>query len=158
MNIRVSVNGDARTFAVEPGELLLDVLRREGLKGVKFGCGEGDCGSCTVLLDGEPVNSCLVLASRVHGHDIVTIEGLGTVDAPHPLQLAFSEEGAVQCGYCIPGMILSAYALLCRQPDPGDAEILDALDGNLCRCTGYVKNVVAIRSAAAHMREQDDGC
>jgi aerobic-type carbon monoxide dehydrogenase small subunit (CoxS/CutS family) len=145
MRVELVLNGSRRTLEVEPGEMLAFALRREGLFGVKIGCGEGDCGACTVLLDGEPVNSCLVLAARVHGHAVTTIEGLGTVHDPHPIQRAFAEEGAVQCGYCIPGSILSTSALLARTARPDDREILGALDGNLCRCTGYVKKLVAIR-------------
>ena len=145
MKVTLLLNGSATTLEVAPGEMLAYALRREGLFGVKIGCGEGDCGACTVLLDGEPVNSCLVLAPRVDGHAVTTIEGLGTVHAPHPLQVAYAEEGAVQCGYCIPGSILSSSALLARNPHPSDREILGALDGNLCRCTGYVKKLTAIR-------------
>jgi carbon-monoxide dehydrogenase small subunit len=126
------------------------------LRGVKFGCGEGDCGACTVLLDGQPVNSCLVLAARVDGRQITTIEGLGTVRDPHPLQRAYSEEGAVQCGYCIPGSILSSHALLESEPQPSEGEILRALDGNLCRCTGYVKKLTAIQRAARELGEGRD--
>jgi len=155
MKITLTINGQARRLEAQPGELLLDVLRREGFTGAKFGCGEGDCGSCTVLLDGEPVTACLVLAIRAEGHAVVTIEGLGTMDEPHPLQRTFSEDGAVQCGYCIPGTILSADALLRRRPDPTDAEILGALDGNLCRCTGYVKKLVAVRRAAQELSDAD---
>jgi aerobic-type carbon monoxide dehydrogenase small subunit (CoxS/CutS family) len=155
MRITLTINGEDRGVEVQPGELLLDVLRRSGYTGTKFGCGEGDCGTCTVLLDGEPVTSCLVLAVRAEGHDIVTIEGLGTINEPHSLQRAFAEEGAVQCGYCIPGSILSAEALLRRRPDPSDAEILDALDGNLCRCTGYVKKLVAVRRVAQEVTDGD---
>jgi len=145
MRVELMLNGSRRALEVEPGEMLAFALRREGLFGVKIGCGEGDCGACTVLLDGEPVNSCLVLAARADGHAVTTIEGLGTVHEPHPIQRAFAEEGAVQCGYCIPGSILSTSALLASNPHPSDQEILGALDGNLCRCTGYVKKLVAIR-------------
>ncbi len=151
MIIALTINGQDKQLRVEPGENLLTVLRREGYFGVKNGCGEGDCGACTVLLDGQPVNSCLLLAVRVAGHKITTIEGLGTPEQPHPLQLAFAEAGAVQCGYCIPGSILSSYALLQRNPDPSDSQICDALDGNLCRCTGYVKKLDAIHRAAKLM-------
>jgi aerobic-type carbon monoxide dehydrogenase small subunit (CoxS/CutS family) len=156
MTIEVTINGARRSLEVEPGELLLDVLRRAGFRGVKFGCGEGDCGACTVLLDGQPINSCLVLAARVAGHEITTIEGLGTVHEPNPLQRAYAEEGAVQCGYCIPGSILSSHALLERDPEPGDSAILRALDGNLCRCTGYAKKLTAIRRVARERREGRD--
>jgi len=153
MRVMLELNGRERSLEIEPGERLLDVLRREGLRGVKEGCGEGDCGACVVLLDGEPVNSCLVLAARADGRSVTTIEGLGTVADPHPLQRCYAEEGAVQCGYCIPGSILSSAALLEREPRPDDATILRALDGNLCRCTGYVKKVVAIRRAANELAE-----
>jgi len=156
MRIELTINGALRSLDVEPGELLLEVLRRAGYRGVKFGCGEGDCGACTVLLDGQPVNSCLVLAARVAGHEVTTIEGLGTVHHPNPLQRAYAEEGAVQCGYCIPGSILSSHALLERNPDPSDEDILEALDGNLCRCTGYAKKLVAIRRAARELKEGGD--
>jgi carbon-monoxide dehydrogenase small subunit len=156
MKVATTINGRAVELEAGAGETLLEVLRRVGFKGVKFGCGEGDCGACTVLLDGEPVNSCLVLAARVEGREVTTIEGLGRPDAPHPLQRAYAEEGAVQCGYCIPGSILSSYALLQREPDPSEVQIFDALDGNLCRCTGYVKKVVAITRAAAELREARD--
>jgi carbon-monoxide dehydrogenase small subunit len=156
MILRATINGRSVRAEIAPGEFLLPVLRRLGYKGVKFGCGKGDCGACVVLLDGEPVNACLVLAARVQGREILTIEGLGRIDEPHPLQRAYAEEGAVQCGYCTPGSILSSYALLQGNPAPTDAEILRALDGNLCRCTGYVKKLTAIRRAAAELREDAD--
>jgi len=147
-DITVTVNGEKKELSVKNGEFLLDALRRFGWKGTKKGCDTGDCGSCAVILNGRPVLGCLVPAVTAHGGEITTIEGLGTVRAPHPLQTAFVEAGAVQCGFCIPGMILASKHLLDRTPDPTDAEIRKALDGNLCRCTGYVKQVEAVKNAA----------
>ena len=149
--ITVTVNGEPKELSVKNGEFLLDALRRHGWKGTKKGCDTGDCGSCTVILNGRPVLGCLVPAVAAHGGEITTIEGLGSVHAPHPLQEAFVEAGAVQCGFCIPGMILSSKHLLDNVPNPTEAEIRKALDGNLCRCTGYVKQVQAVRNAAARM-------
>jgi len=146
--ISLTVNGEKQVLAVRNGEFLLDALRRHGWKGVKKGCDTGDCGSCTVILNGKPVLGCLAPAVTAHGGEITTIEGLGTVRKPHPLQEAFVEAGAVQCGFCIPGMILSSKHLLDRTPAPSEAEIRKALDGNLCRCTGYVKQVEAVGNAA----------
>ncbi len=135
---------------VAPHALLVDVLRDHlGHTGTKVGCGTGECGACTVLLDGRPVNSCLVLAVRVGGRRVVTIEGLAADGGLHPLQQAFMDHGAVQCGYCTPGMILSAKALLDTCPAPSEAEIREGMAGNLCRCTGYAKIVQAI-GAVAH--------
>ena len=134
----------------EPRDLeeLLELLREDaGWTGTKEGCGEGDCGSCTVLLDGQPVNACLVLASEADGKEVLTVEGLSREWELHPLQQAFVEEGAVQCGFCIPGMLLAAKALLDENPSPTEAEIRSAIAGNLCRCTGYVRIVQAIQSA-----------
>jgi aerobic-type carbon monoxide dehydrogenase small subunit (CoxS/CutS family) len=151
--IRVTVNGREQTWAARPGDTLLEVLRREGFVGVKKGCGTGDCGACTVLLNGRAVNACLVLAAKADGGAIVTIEGVADGDRLHPVQEAFLDAGAVQCGYCTPGMVLSAVALLSRNADPTESEIREAISGNLCRCTGYVKQVEAIQRAAARMRE-----
>jgi aerobic-type carbon monoxide dehydrogenase small subunit (CoxS/CutS family) len=152
MGISVTLNGVRRTLQANAGDTLLEVLRREGCVGVKKGCGSGDCGACTVLLDGRAVNACLVLAAKVDGATILTIEGLADGDALHPIQEAFLDEGAVQCGYCTPGMVLSAYALLSRNLLPSEGEIREAISGNLCRCTGYVKQVRAIQAAAERMR------
>lgn len=148
--LQLSVNGRAHEVLASPGERLLDVLRgRLGLTGAKEGCGSGQCGACTVLLDGRPVTSCLVLAGDAVGHDITTIEGLAPPGRLHPLQEAFLKLGALQCGFCTPGMILSAKALLDRNPSPTEQEIRDALAGNLCRCTGYRKIIAAVRAAAS---------
>ncbi|OIO00427.1 MAG: (2Fe-2S)-binding protein [Elusimicrobia bacterium CG_4_10_14_0_2_um_filter_56_8] len=146
--ITLTVNGEKKELSVKNGEFLLDALRRHGWKGTKKGCDTGDCGSCAVILNGKPVLGCLTPAVTAHCGEITTIEGLGTVHAPHPLQEAFVEAGAVQCGFCIPGMILSSKHLLDRTPDPSEAQIRKALDGNLCRCTGYVKQVEAVKNAA----------
>ncbi|MFO7461059.1 MAG: (2Fe-2S)-binding protein [Desulfatiglandales bacterium] len=145
--IRIIVNHKLHEINVEPCETLLEVIREKlGLTGTKAGCHVGDCGSCTVILDGDPVNSCLVLAVQADGKDILTIEGLGTAETPHPIQQAFVEKGAIQCGYCTPGMILSAKSLLAKNPRPGEEDARKAVSGNLCRCTGYQKIVEAILS------------
>ena len=132
---------------------LLDFLREDlGLKGTKRGCDSGQCGACTILMDGKTMNACLVLAIQADGKEILTIEGLSSGGRLHPLQEAFVEEGAVQCGFCVPGMILSAKALLDEKKDPSEEEIRESLSGNLCRCTGYVKIIKAVQKAAALMR------
>ncbi len=148
MNLQLALNGEARTLDVDPSATLVDVLRAVGLTGTKIGCREGHCGSCVVLLDGEPVNSCLLLAARAAGRSVVTIEAIGTPRQPHPIQEAFVEAGAVQCGYCTPGMVLATKALLDRTPQPTRQQVLDALEGNLCRCTGYTKILDAVQAAA----------
>ena len=154
MNIRFAVNGREVSVETDAETRLLDVLREDlHLTGTKEGCGEGECGACTVLLDGLPVNSCLIPAPQVEGREVLTIEGLADGHRLHPLQAAFVEQGAVQCGFCTPGFVLSAYALLRSNSSPTDEEILTALEGNLCRCTGYGKIVSAVRSAAERMRE-----
>jgi len=158
MMIELTINGERKRLDVNPGEKLLDVLRREGYMGVKTGCGSGDCGACAVLFNGRAVNSCLLLAGKADGADIVTVEGLGGGDALHPIQEAFAAEGAVQCGYCTPGMIIAAYDLLSRNPNPTEEEIRIGLSGNLCRCTGYVKQIAAVKRAASAMaNEGGDG-
>jgi carbon-monoxide dehydrogenase small subunit len=150
------INGAASTVRTEPHQTLLDTLREKlNLTGAKKGCNEGECASCTVLLDGVPVNSCLVLIGDAAGKAVVTIEGLATADGPHPMQRAFVESGGVQCGFCTPGMIVSACALLAEQPSPTDEEIKLFLAGNICRCTGYNKIVAAVRAGAAAMRRED---
>ena len=148
--IHVTVNGSLREAAVEPHLTLLDFLRDTlGLTGTKKGCDLGNCGACTVILDGKAVNSCLILAVEADRRSVTTIEGLRVGDQFHPLQKAFVEHGAVQCGFCTPGMILSAKALLDRDPHPDEEKIKKALAGNLCRCTGYTKIIEAVKAAAA---------
>jgi carbon-monoxide dehydrogenase small subunit len=143
--IHITVNGNALDLTVEPHRTLLEVIREElHLTGTKAGCLVGDCGACTLLLDGKPVNSCLVLAVQADGRQVTTIEGVEAPQGLHPLQAAFVEKGAIQCGYCTPGMILTAKSLLDRNPKAGEAEIRKAISGNLCRCTGYQKIVEAI--------------
>ncbi len=153
-HITLTVNGEPRTVDVAGHETLLWMLReRLGLTGTKDGCSAGDCGACTVLLNGEPVNACLVLAAQAEGAEIITIEGLQRDGSPHPIQRAFYEEGAVQCGYCTPGFILSGVALLEKNRAPSQDEIRAALSGNLCRCTGYSKIIAAVERAAREWRE-----
>jgi aerobic carbon-monoxide dehydrogenase small subunit len=151
--LRAVVNGEARTVDnVWEGESLLYVLReRLGLPGSKNACEQGECGSCSVYLDGVLVCSCLVLAAQADGHELVTVEGLAQDGALHPVQTAFLDAGAVQCGFCTPGLIVTTHELLTRSPNPGDAEIREALAGNLCRCTGYEKILDAVHLAAARM-------
>ena len=147
--IKLKVNGAIYQVYVEPWKTLLDVLREEiGLTGVKSGCEEGDCGACTVLVNGKAVNSCLMLAPQAQGKEIITIEGLDGEEGLHPLQQAFVDHFAVQCGFCTPGMILSAKALLDKNPHPTEEEVRVALSGNLCRCTGYIKIVEAVLAAS----------
>ena len=147
--LNITVNGETLRLEVEPQHTLLEVIRRElGLTGAKEGCGAGECGACTVLLNGRPVDSCLVLALQAEGADIVTIEGLAKGEQADPLQIAFVEKGAVQCGFCTPGMILTSKALLKQSANPGRQEIKQALSGNFCRCTGYNKIVDAVQVCA----------
>lgn len=150
--LRVTINNSKKEIPIEPDELLLDVLRREGYKGVKKGCKEGTCGTCTIIFNGKAVKSCIMLAAQAEDGTIITIEGIGTRDNPHPIQQAFVDEGVVQCGFCIPGMILAAKNLLDNNPNPTKNEIKFALDGNLCRCTGYSGQIKAVLAAAAVMR------
>ena len=146
--VRLHVNGRAETLAVDDHEILLDVLRaRLGLASVREGCGVGVCGACTVLLDGAPVSSCLLLAARLEGRAVVTVEGLGTEQALHPVQAAFLEAGALQCGYCTPGLVLSVAALLREFPAPPPATVRHYLSGNLCRCCAYPDIVRAVALA-----------
>lgn len=155
MTITVYLNHEPRAFDVEPRETLLHLIREKArLTGTKCGCDLGECGACTVLLDGRAINSCCVLAEQVDGRRVETIEGIGAAGAPHPLQQAFMDAGAIQCGFCTPGMILSAKALLDRSPNPSRAEIREALSGNLCRCTGYAKIIEAVELAAERMRKE----
>jgi aerobic-type carbon monoxide dehydrogenase small subunit (CoxS/CutS family) len=146
------VNGKRVDCTFSSDASLLDLLRGKGFTEVKEGCREGQCGCCVVLLEGKLVNSCQVFAASAMGKEITTVKGLGNLHNPHPLQTAFVEAGAVQCGFCTPGMILAAYALLKENPDPDDEEIIQALDGNLCRCTGYVKILEAVKLGARRMR------
>jgi aerobic carbon-monoxide dehydrogenase small subunit len=151
--IELVVNQIPYRVLATPSATLLDVLRQGlNLKGTKRGCDQGHCGACTVILDGKAVNACLVLAVKADGKKITTIEGLSSGGKLHPLQEAFVEEGAVQCGFCTPGMILSAKSLLDEKPNPSEEEIREALSGNLCRCTGYVKIVKAIKKASQSLR------
>lgn len=145
--IQLRVNGEAYEVEVEAKKTLLEAIREDiGLTGPKEGCGTGECGSCTVLIDGKPVVSCLLLAVEAQGRDILTIEGLAKDGQLHPVQQAFIQHGAIQCGFCTPGMILSAKALLDKNPAPSEAEIREAISGNLCRCTGYTKIIEAIQA------------
>jgi len=151
--IQLTINGETVEAAVEPNRTLLQLLRDDlGLTGTKHGCGLGDCGACTVILDGKPVNSCLVLAVQAQGREVLTIEGLAENGKLHPIQQAFVDKGAIQCGFCSPGMILAAKALLDDNPQPTELEIRTAISGNLCRCTGYQKIVEAIQEAAGSLK------
>jgi aerobic carbon-monoxide dehydrogenase small subunit len=152
--ITLTVNGDLYELAVSPGQRLLDVIRDSvGLTGTKEGCGEGECGACTVLLDGQPVNACLILALQADGKEVVTIEGLTPEGSLSVLQEEFLSQGAVQCGFCTPGMVVTCHALLLENPSPSEAEVREALSGNLCRCTGYQKIVDAVLATAKVMEE-----
>ena len=147
-----TLNGDPIEVVCKDNMTLLDLLRDKlGLTGTKKGCEQGECGACTVMLDGKPVNSCCTLAVECEGHDVVTVEGIAKNGQLHPIQKQFIEKWALQCGYCTPGMIMSAKALLDVNPHPTELEIREAIEGNLCRCTGYAKIVEAIQAAAAEM-------
>jgi aerobic carbon-monoxide dehydrogenase small subunit len=151
--ISLAVNGHRYDLSVDPHRTLLDVLREDlGLTGTKENCLEAECGVCTVLVDGLAVNSCIYPAMRAVGKQITTVEGLATAEGLHPMQRAFVKHDAVQCGYCIPGMIMSAVALVNDDPNPSDDQIIEGLVGNLCRCTGYANIIKAVRDAAAEMR------
>ena len=153
MRIQLTVNGAKRSFDVEPNTLLLNLLRDEmSLTGTKYGCGIGECGACTVLMDGEAVLACMILAVDADGRSVDTVEGLAEGGEPHPIQQAYLDEGAVQCGYCTPGFIMATKALLDENPAPTEAEIREYLNGNLCRCTGYVNIVKAVQRAAQALR------
>jgi carbon-monoxide dehydrogenase small subunit len=153
MNLPLTLNGTRRSVDIDPGESLMDLLRRIGCKSVKNGCDNGDCGSCAVLLDGRAVNACLVFAARAAGRRVDTLEGLAREGVLHPLQRVALDLGAVQCGFCTPGIVMTALDLLARNPRPNEHEVREALAGNYCRCTGYVKPVEAILVAAAEMQE-----
>jgi carbon-monoxide dehydrogenase small subunit len=156
IKVRFRLNGEMVETNVEPNATLLDLLRYTlKLTGTKKGCDRGDCGACTVLLDGKPVNSCLILAPRVDNRSVITIEGLGESNTLHPLQQAFIENHAVQCGYCTPGMLMSAYGLLLEDSDPTDEKVRRAIEGNLCRCTGYTQIIKAIMAAAKKISKSE---
>jgi carbon-monoxide dehydrogenase small subunit len=153
--LELKVNGEDYTLEVEPHRMLLEVIRDDlGLTGTKLGCGGGECGACTVILDGKAVKSCLMLALDAEGKEIWTIEGLAKGGELHPLQQAFVERGAIQCGFCTPGMIMASKALLDENPRPTEQDIKDALAGNLCRCTGYVKILEAVSSVAGREKKR----
>ena len=155
--ITITLNGNLVEVPASPNQTLLQLLRDDlRLTGTKHGCGVGDCGSCTVLLDGRPVNSCLMLAFQADGKQVTTVEALSDGDKLHPLQEAFVEKGAIQCGFCTPGMLLSAKSLLEKNPRPDERGIREAVSGNLCRCTGYQKIVEAIQDAAVRMEAKGD--
>jgi len=155
IHVTTTVNGDAREYLCSPNQTLLDALRDElGMTGSKEGCGSGDCGACTVVLDGEMVCSCLVLAGEAEGRRVDTIEGVAEGSDLHPVQQKFLENAALQCGFCTPGFIVASKALLDRNPDPSETEIRYWLAGNLCRCTGYDKIVRAVQDAAAQLRQE----
>lgn len=149
VKIEFTINGKKRRLSIKPNDLLINLLRNDlYLTGTKYACGIGECGACTVLLNGEPILSCLTLAVTVNGKEITTIEGLAKGDTLHPMQRAFLENGAVQCGFCTPGMILTATALLKENTNPTEDEIKDYMRGNICRCTGYIQIVKAIKFCA----------
>jgi carbon-monoxide dehydrogenase small subunit len=153
MILRMKVNGKTVEAGVDPTWTLLRVLREElGLTGTKEGCGQGDCGACTVIMNGKAVHACLVLAMQAEGKEVETVEGLGTPEKLHPLQASFLNNGAVQCGFCTPGMLMSAVALLRKNPHPTEEEIKKGISGNLCRCTGYVKIIKAIAAVRNSQR------
>jgi len=155
------LNGQPVSIETAPGRRVLDLLRDDlGLVAAKEGCGSGECGACAVLVDGVARLSCLMLAAQLEGREVVTAEGLGTLETPHPIQASFAASGAVQCGYCTPGMTVAAAELLSRNPSPKRGEVREAISGNLCRCTGYVKIVNAVMDAAEALRSklsEDDG-
>ena len=154
MDVTITVNGEEKTASVPPETTLLKMLREDLiLTGAKLGCDVGDCGACTVLVDGMAVNACLMMAGQAHGREVLTIEGLADLDAFHPLQKAFEELAALQCGFCGPGIILSAKYLLDNNPSPSEDDIKDALSGNLCRCTGYTKIIEGVVDAAKAMAD-----
>jgi len=149
VKLNTRINGTNHCLEIKPNAMLIDVLRQAGFKGVKFGCGEGSCGACAVMINGRPRNSCITLAGAAEGADILTVEGMGNPENPHVLQQAFVDSGSTQCGYCNPGSLIAAKALLDSNPNPTAEDVKDALDGNLCRCTGYVKRIDAVLQAAS---------
>jgi carbon-monoxide dehydrogenase small subunit len=155
ISIEMTVNGENRTFSFAPEETLLKVLRDNGYTEVHNGCETGDCGACVVILNGKTVNSCMVLAASAKSGEILTVKALGDIYNPHPIQRAFAQSGAIQCGFCTPGQILSTYVLLLENPAPEEEQIKKALDGNICRCTGYKKIIEAVSLAGKLMREAE---
>ena len=152
VTISFKLNGKDYTLTVPTNTTLLQIIRdKVKLTGTKRGCDKGECGACTVIFNGKIVDSCLVLAPKVDGANITTVEGIGTFDNPHPIQKAFVEEGAVQCGFCTPGFVVSSYALLSKIPKPTEEEIREGLSGNLCRCTGYIKIIEAVKKASEEL-------
>lgn len=152
MEVVLNINNENHKYEIDPGELLIDTLRKNGYLGPKKACSTADCGACIVIIDGNPVNSCLAFTAGVIGKAITTIEGIGSISEPHPIQKHFIKEGAVQCGYCIPGMIMSSKALLDKNINPSEDEVKQALSSNLCRCTGYVKQIKAVLRASEELR------
>lgn len=157
MLINLTINEQPSEIEVEPGEMLLDMLRREGYNGAKRVCESGECGACAVVVDGRAVDSCIILAAQVTGSSITTVEGLGELTSLSPVQEAFADNGSVQCGFCIPGMIVTATNYLEENPNPTEDEVRHVFVGNLCRCTGYVKPVEAVLQAADKIRSANDG-
>jgi carbon-monoxide dehydrogenase small subunit len=156
ITVTFTLNGARVSIETSPGRRVLDLLRGDlGLTAAKEGCGSGECGACAILVDGVAKLSCLMLAAQLEGREVVTAEGLGTVENPHPIQQAFAAQGAVQCGYCTPGMTIASAELLTRTSSPDRAEVREAISGNLCRCTGYVKIVDAVMAAAGAARGED---
>lgn len=155
MKTKFNINAKQVELEINPNQTLLDVLRNNDYTEVKCGCNEGECGACLILLDGKPVNSCQVLAMSAQKHKIKTVKGIGTIHTPHIIQNAFVDAGADQCGFCSPGMVIASYALLKHNAKPTDEEILEAMDGNLCRCTGYVKIIEAVKNAAEIIHAND---
>lgn len=152
-----TLNGEVTEVLAEPSEMLVDILREKMyLTGTKKGCGKGECGACTVIMNGKAVNSCMIPAMKAMGAVVETIEGIGNKDTLHPLQESFIDEGAIQCGYCTPGMIMSAKALLDKNLNPTNDEVKEAMSGNICRCTGYVKIVNAVLSAGQKIKSKEE--
>lgn len=153
MKINFNINSESKDLEIKPNETLLDVLRNNGYTEVKCGCNEGECGACLVLLDEKPVNSCQVLAMSVRDKEVKTVKGIGTLFSPHIIQKTFAQTGADQCGFCSPGMVIASYSLLNEHPSPTREQIVEGLDGNLCRCTGYVKIIEAVEKSAVLINE-----
>ncbi|HEY7347839.1 MAG TPA: (2Fe-2S)-binding protein [Ktedonobacterales bacterium] len=154
LDMTLTVNGRAQSWRVQPGETLLEALQHHNIKGPKLVCGTGDCSACGVIFNGAAINACCMLAAQADGVEVVTVEGLANGAKLHPIQEAFAEAGAAQCGYCTPGFIIRAYALLQENPDPTEEEVRAGFAGSICRCTGYVKPIEAALRAAALLREQ----